>query len=297
MIEKECIKWVSEGINIRYQIRETRRGYKAGALKEGLERDMLKNVSTSPSLMPIFSPSPTFSNKPSRFSYTTRKLRLYRPVGVNADECFLTRMQEMSLDYQFAIEQEGGSSIHSFFSFNGSGGIWRMAAINEAGGWKDRTTVEDMDLAVRDGLKGWKFVYLGNLHTRILNFFRSFHLAVPWVLFENVMSFHRTKALIIGLLEAKRANEWVVTEKLGDALKHKSNGESNAPKEPARLQLLRDRILLQELGIAVFLFACGCYGVFYGNDRYFIYLFPQAIFFTITGFGYFGTIVPALDTI
>lgn len=40
--------------------------------------------------------------------------------AVNADECFLTRMQEMSLDYQFVIEQEGGSSIHSFFSFNGS---------------------------------------------------------------------------------------------------------------------------------------------------------------------------------
>lgn len=45
----------------------------------------------------------------------------------------------------------------------GTGGIWRIAAINEAGGWKDRTTVEDMDLAVRAGLKGWKFIYLGDL--------------------------------------------------------------------------------------------------------------------------------------
>ena len=45
----------------------------------------------------------------------------------------------------------------------GTGGIWRIAAINEAGGWKDRTTVEDMDLAVRASLKGWKFVYLGDL--------------------------------------------------------------------------------------------------------------------------------------
>lgn len=41
--------------------------------------------------------------------------------------------------------------------------MWRIAAINEAGGWKDRTTVEDMDLAVRAGLKGWKFLYLGDL--------------------------------------------------------------------------------------------------------------------------------------
>lgn len=48
-------------------------------------------------------------------------------------------------------------------SVSGTGGVWRIAAINEAGGWKDRTTVEDMDLAVRAGLKGWKFVYLGDL--------------------------------------------------------------------------------------------------------------------------------------
>lgn len=46
---------------------------------------------------------------------------------------------------------------------------------------------------------------------------RSFHLVVIWVLFENAMSLHRFKAVITGLLEAKRANEWVVTEKLGDA--------------------------------------------------------------------------------
>ena len=46
----------------------------------------------------------------------------------------------------------------------GTAGVWRIAAINEAGGWNHRTTVEDMDLAVRAGLKGWKFLYLGSLH-------------------------------------------------------------------------------------------------------------------------------------
>lgn len=45
----------------------------------------------------------------------------------------------------------------------GTAGVWRIAAINEAGGWKDRTTVEDMDLAVRASLKGWKFLYLGTV--------------------------------------------------------------------------------------------------------------------------------------
>lgn len=51
----------------------------------------------------------------------------------------------------------------------GTAGVWRIAAINEAGGWKDRTTVEDMDLAVRASLRGWKFVYLGDLQVRIHN--------------------------------------------------------------------------------------------------------------------------------
>jgi cellulose synthase/poly-beta-1,6-N-acetylglucosamine synthase-like glycosyltransferase len=35
--------------------------------------------------------------------------------------------------------------------------------MNEAGGWNDRTTVEDMDLAVRASMQGWKFVYLHDL--------------------------------------------------------------------------------------------------------------------------------------
>jgi hypothetical protein len=31
----------------------------------------------------------------------------------------MTRMQEMSLDYHFTVEQEVGSSTYAFFGFNG----------------------------------------------------------------------------------------------------------------------------------------------------------------------------------
>lgn len=51
----------------------------------------------------------------------------------------------------------------------GTAGVWRISALNEAGGWKDRTTVEDMDLAVRASLKGWKFVYVGDVKVRPSN--------------------------------------------------------------------------------------------------------------------------------
>ena len=50
---------------------------------------------------------------------------------------------------------------------------------------------------------------------------RSLHLIVFWILFENVMSLHRTKATFVGLFDLGRVNEWVVTEKLGSALKSK----------------------------------------------------------------------------
>lgn len=32
----------------------------------------------------------------------------------------MTRLQEMSLDYHFNVEQEVGSSTYSFFGFNGN---------------------------------------------------------------------------------------------------------------------------------------------------------------------------------
>lgn len=56
-----------------------------------------------------------------------------------------------------------------------------------------------------------------------------------WILFENVMSLHRTKATFIGLLEAGRANEWVVTEKLGDVLKKKAESDAANKKTPFKL--------------------------------------------------------------
>lgn len=48
------------------------------------------------------------------------------------------------------------------------------------------------------------------------------------------MSLHRTKATLIGLLEVGRVNEWVVTEKLGDALKVKAGSK---PQKKIRLPI------------------------------------------------------------
>ncbi|KAL1549352.1 Glucomannan 4-beta-mannosyltransferase 9 [Salvia divinorum] len=168
MVEMECQRWASKGINIKYEIRDNRTGYKAGALKEGLKRSYVKHCDYVVIFDADFQPEPDFLWRTIPFLVHNPDLALIqaRWKFVNANECMMTRMQEMSLDYHFTVEQEVGSSTYAFFGFNGTGGVWRIAAIEEAGGWKDRTTVEDMDLAVRASLKGWKFLYLGSLEVK-----------------------------------------------------------------------------------------------------------------------------------
>ena len=47
-----------------------------------------------------------------------------------------------------------------FFNFNGTAGIWRRDAIDDAGGWQHDTLTEDLDLSYRAQLRGWQFVFL-----------------------------------------------------------------------------------------------------------------------------------------
>ena len=58
--EMECNRWASKGINIVYQIRETRGGYKAGALKEGLKRNYVKHCEYVAIFDADFRPEPDF---------------------------------------------------------------------------------------------------------------------------------------------------------------------------------------------------------------------------------------------
>ncbi|XP_042470345.1 glucomannan 4-beta-mannosyltransferase 9-like isoform X1 [Zingiber officinale] len=411
LVVKECHRRASKGVNIKYEIRENRNGYKAGALKEGMKHSYVKQCDYVAIFDADFQPEPDFLMRSVPFLLHNHNIALVqaRWKFVNSDECLMTRMQEMSLDYHFTVEQEVGSSTCAFFGFNGTAGVWRISALNEAGGWKDRTTVEDMDLAVRASLRGWKFIFLGdleailtqshpplqydcadswfllieqakselpstlkayryqqhrwscgpanlfrkmaveiamnkkvNLWTKIhviYSFFfvrkivahivtfifycvvipatvlvpqvqvpkwglvyvpsiitmlnavgtpRSLHLLVFWILFENVMSLHRTKATFIGLLEVGRVNEWVVTEKLGDIMKTKNGG-----KAARRFRLrIGEKLHLLELFTGAYLYFCGCYDLAFGSNHYYLYLFAQGTAFFIVGLGYVGTFVP-----
>lgn len=82
---------------------------------------------------------------------------------VNKDENLLTRLQNINLCFHFEVEQQVNGYFLNFFGFNGTAGVWRIKALEESGGWLERTTVEDMDIAVRAHLNGWKFIYLNDV--------------------------------------------------------------------------------------------------------------------------------------
>lgn len=60
MVELECQRWASKGINIKYEIRDNRNGYKAGALKEGMKRDYVKHCDYVAIFDADFQPEPDF---------------------------------------------------------------------------------------------------------------------------------------------------------------------------------------------------------------------------------------------
>nr|ACE60600.1 mannan synthase [Coffea canephora]QPD00577.1 mannan synthase [Coffea canephora]QPD00579.1 mannan synthase [Coffea canephora]QPD00582.1 mannan synthase [Coffea canephora] len=388
LVELECQRWIEKGVNVKYETRNNRNGYKAGALRDGLKKPYVEDCEFVVIFDADFQPEEDFLWRTVPYLLENPELALVqaRWKFVNANECLMTRLQEMPLDYHFSVEQEVGSSTCSFFGFNGTAGVWRIQAVSDAGGWKDRTTVEDMDLAVRASLKGWKFIFVGDLSVKnelpstfkayrfqqhrwscgpanlfrkmfkeillcervsiwkkfhviyafsfvrkivahwVTFFFycivipatilvpevhlpkpiavylpatitllnaastpRSLHLLVFWILFENVMSLHRSKAAIIGLLEASRVNEWIVTEKLGNALKQKYSIPKVSKRPRSRIA---ERIHFLELIMGMYMLHCAFYNMIFANDHFFIYLLLQAGAFFIIGLGYIGTIVP-----
>jgi hypothetical protein len=72
----------------------------------------------------------------------------------------LTEVEAILLDGHFILEHGARSRSGVFFNFNGTAGMWRRKAIEDAGGWQHDTLTEDTDLSYRAQLKGWRFVYL-----------------------------------------------------------------------------------------------------------------------------------------
>jgi len=149
------------GHNVVYVHRDNRTGYKAGALEAGLKtaRGEFVAIFDADFLPPerILQDTIHYFTDPAIGMVQTRWAHLNRDVSV------LTQAQAVLLDGHFMIEHTARNRSGRYMSFNGTGGVWRKAAITDAGGWQHDTLTEDLDLSYRAQLRGWRFVFLPDL--------------------------------------------------------------------------------------------------------------------------------------
>src|ERR1700751_3384159 len=162
-VAKACVdRHPATGMPITYIHRTNREGYKAGALENGLKTSRGEFVAIFDA---DFIPEPDFLRRTVPYFLNPDGgenigMVQTRWTYLNSDYSLLTNVETILLDGHFVVEHGAGSRRGTFFNFNGTAGVWRRKAIDDAGGWEHDTLTEDTDLSYRSQLKGWKFLYL-----------------------------------------------------------------------------------------------------------------------------------------
>lgn len=146
------------GFNISHIRRESRKGFKAGALKEGLKIATGEYIAIFDA---DFVPKSDFIKRTLSF-FNDEKVGMVqtRWEHLNGNYSILTKAQALALDGHFVIEQTVRNKAGFFINFNGTGGVWKKSCIEESGNWQEDTLTEDLDLSYRAQLNGWKFIFL-----------------------------------------------------------------------------------------------------------------------------------------
>src|SRR5713226_7048787 len=161
IVSRRAAHWRRKGVSVTHVRRGTREGFKAGALAHGLSL-------TEAPFIAIFDAD-----------FVPPRDFLRRTIGVFEDPhvgfaqarwghldegySWFTRLQALAIDFHFLVEQAVRSSKGYFTNFTGTAGVWRQAAIDDAGGWSARTLTEDLDLSYRAQLRGWRAAYIEDL--------------------------------------------------------------------------------------------------------------------------------------
>ena len=146
------------GFRVDHLVRHHRQGYKAGALAAGL-------ASSSAPYVAILDAD--FRPPVDWLKICVPRLEMHRSAGfiqsrcefTNSETNWLTRAQSLLFDSHFVMEQGVRARAGMLFQFNGTGGIWRRRAIEDAGGWTGDSLCEDLDLTIRAALGGWKGLF------------------------------------------------------------------------------------------------------------------------------------------
>jgi cellulose synthase/poly-beta-1,6-N-acetylglucosamine synthase-like glycosyltransferase len=152
-----------QGIDAEHVRRTDRSGFKAGALAAGLalsdapfvavfDADFVAPTDWLRRAMAVMLANPRAAFVQTRIEWG------------NGDRNWLTRAQRLMQDAHFAVEQDVRARRGLPFQFNGTGGIWRRTAVEQAGGWSHDTLSEDLDLVLRTHLEGWTGVFTMEPH-------------------------------------------------------------------------------------------------------------------------------------
>lgn len=150
-----------QGYNIELITRPDRVGYKAGALKYGMQYakgDFIAIFDAD------FLPKPDFLQKTIPY-FENEKVGVVqtRWEHINQGYSIITELQAFQLNVHFTVEQKGRERGNFMLQFNGTAGVWRKETIEDAGGWEADTLTEDLDLSYRAQIKGWKIEFLENI--------------------------------------------------------------------------------------------------------------------------------------
>jgi len=161
-VARNCVERYQQlGLPISYIHRNNREGFKAGALQEGLKVARGEHIAIFDA--DFIPPADFLRNTVPYFADAKLAMVQTRWSYINRNYSKLTEVEAVLLDGHFVIEHSARFRTGLFFNFNGTAGIWRRAAIEDAGGWQHDTLTEDTDLSYRAQLRGWQFIYLPDI--------------------------------------------------------------------------------------------------------------------------------------
>lgn len=150
----------ASGVRIELIHRDHREGYKAGALSKGLGKTDAEFLAVFDA---DFAPEPHFLRRLliARAAFEDPRVAFVqaRWAWGSEEQSWLARALALLLDRHFRVQKPTRAFVGNVTTFNGSGGVWRRAAIDDAGGWTSDTLTEDLDLSYRCALAGWKGRY------------------------------------------------------------------------------------------------------------------------------------------
>lgn len=175
VIDRVADELRAAGQTVQVLRRKDRVGFKAGALEYGMRN-------TAGDIFAVFDadfvPPPDFLMRTVPVLVVRPDLGLVqaRWAHLNENQSLITRAEAICIDGHFIIDQAARAWNGLFMNFNGTAGLWRRKAIEDAGGWQHDTLTEDLDLSYRAQMAGWKCFYLPDL-------------AVPAELPDNINAF------------------------------------------------------------------------------------------------------------